>query len=263
MRIFEPHIHMFSRTTSDYEALAQAGVEVMVEPAFWLGEPRRRAGTFLDYFDHLVNYEVKRAAQYGIERYVSLAVNPRESNDRDLAEAVLKELPRYLDHPRVVAVGEIGFDAITELEEWSMREQIRLAKDRNLPLQIHAPHLEKERGIRRILDIVRDCGFPLGRTLVDHSVEETTGMIKEAGAWAGHSVYPITKLSPERAANILQQHGMERMMIHSAADWGPSDPLTVAHTIQELRRRKVRDSEIQTLVWENPRSFFSQSGRLQ
>lgn len=253
---------MVSRVTTDYELLAQAGVEAMVEPAFWLGEPRRRAATFLDYFDHLVGYEVKRAAQYGIDRYVALAVNPRESNNLELAEAVLKELPRYLDHPRVVAVGEIGFDGITELEEVSMRRQIEMARERGLPLQIHAPHMDKERGIRRILDVLKEMAFPMHRALIDHSVEETTGIILREGAWAGHSVYPMTKLSPERAANILQQHGYERVMVHSAADWGPSDPLMIVHTVSELRRRKVKEDLIRKLVWDNPRSFFSQSKRL-
>jgi predicted metal-dependent TIM-barrel fold hydrolase len=30
MRIFEPHAHMYARTTNDYEALAKAGVEYLV-----------------------------------------------------------------------------------------------------------------------------------------------------------------------------------------------------------------------------------------
>ena len=37
MRIFDPHIHMTSRTTDDYERMAAAGVRAVVEPAFWLG----------------------------------------------------------------------------------------------------------------------------------------------------------------------------------------------------------------------------------
>ena len=45
--------------------------------------------------------------------------------------------------------------------------------------------------------------------------------------WAGLSVYPITKLSPERAMNIIKKHGTERIMVNSAADWGISDPLSV------------------------------------
>ena len=54
MRIFDPHIHMTSRTTDDYEAMYAAGVRALVEPAFWLGQPRTSVGSFTDYFDALV-----------------------------------------------------------------------------------------------------------------------------------------------------------------------------------------------------------------
>jgi predicted metal-dependent TIM-barrel fold hydrolase len=254
---------MTSRVTTDYEAMAQAGVQTIVEPAFWLGEERKHSSTFLDYFQHMVGFEVKRAASYGIDRYVALGLNPKESNNESLAKEVLKELPRFLDHPRVVAVGEIGFDSLSDLEVWSMTEQIKMAAERKLPLQIHAPHMDKARGVTKSLQIVKDMGFPMERTLIDHSVEDTTAEIREAGAWTGLTVYPITKLTPERAANILQEHGLEKMMIHSSADWGPSDPLMVIHTISELRRRKIKEDEIQKLVWDSPYEFFAQSGRLR
>ena len=38
--------------------------------------------------------------------------------------------------------------------------------------------------------------------------------------WAGLSVYPITKLSPERVMNIVKKYGTDRIMVHGAADWG-------------------------------------------
>ena len=63
------------------------------------------------------------------------------------------------------------------------------------------------------------------KILVDHNVEDTIELTLELGMWAGLSVYPITKLSPERAIKIIKKHGTERIMIHSAADWGVSDPL--------------------------------------
>jgi predicted metal-dependent TIM-barrel fold hydrolase len=263
VRIFEPHAHMYARTTNDYEAMARAGIEVIVEPAFWLGETRRHAGSFFDYFSHLANYENARAAKYGIKQFVTIAMNPKESNDRALADAVIAELPRFLEHERVVAVGEIGFDRISPEEEDSMVRQIEIAHKVGLPLLIHSPHVNKPEGIRKNLDIIKGIGFPMARTLMDHNTEETTGMTLEAGAWAGHTVYPITKLSPERMANIIGDHGWERMMVNSAADWGPSDPLMVPHTVEELRLRGAKERNIRTLVWDNPIAFFSQSGRLK
>lgn len=263
MRIFEPHAHMSSRVTQDYEAMAAAGVEIVVEPAFWIGEPRKHPGTFFDYFDWILGYETRRAAQYGIDHYVALSVNPREANNLPLAEAVLRELPRYLEHPRVVAVGEIGFDGITPAEEDVLRRQIEMGRQAGLPLLVHSPHLEKRRGILRILEILKEMKFDLSRVLIDHSVEDTTGDVLRAGAWCGHTVYPMTKLSPERAAYIILEHGFDRTMINSSCDWGPSDPLMVPHTIEELRRLGAEEGKIQKLVWENPYTFFSLSGRLE
>src|SRR5690606_3565440 len=78
MRIFDPHIHMTSRTTDDYEAMYAAGVRVVVEPAFWLGQPRTTVGSFIDYFDSLLGWEPFRASQFGIRHHCTIALNPKE-----------------------------------------------------------------------------------------------------------------------------------------------------------------------------------------
>ncbi len=263
MRIFEPHAHMYARTTNDYEAMARAGVEVIVEPAFWLGETRKYAGSFFDYFDHLINYEHSRAGRYGIKQYVTIAMNPKESNNHELAQEVLEELPRFLERPTVVAVGEIGFDQINATEEEFFVRQAELAREFKLPILIHSPHLAKYEGIRRLIEALKGMDYAMDRVLMDHNTEDTTPMSLKAGCWAGHTVYPITKLSPERMANIIEDNGTDRMMINSAADWGPSDPLMITHCIEELRGRGRPDADIQKVVWDNPWSFFSKSGRLK
>lgn len=254
---------MVARTTQDYEAMARAGIDTIVEPAFWLGETRKHAGSFLDYFDHLCGYEHRRAAQYGIRQYVTLAMNPKEANQRELAKAVVAELPKYLERDVVVAVGEVGFDAITPAEEEFFLLQVDLAREFRLPVLIHSPHLSKFEGIRRMIELLRGANYDMDWVLMDHNTEETTPMSLEAGCWAGHTVYPISKLSPERMADILDENGYEKMMINSAADWGPSDPLMVPHTIEELRSRGAKERDIEKLVWHNPLDFFSKSGRLR
>jgi len=116
MRIFEPHAHMTSRTTDDYEAMAASGVKVLVEPAFWLGQPRTSAGSFVDYFNSLLGWERFRASQFGIRHHCTIGLNPKEANDDALRREVLDLLPRFLAKDGVVAVGEIGFDAMTPAE---------------------------------------------------------------------------------------------------------------------------------------------------
>jgi predicted metal-dependent TIM-barrel fold hydrolase len=253
---------MISRTTEDYERMALAGIEVMVEPAFWLGEPRKRAGTFFDYFDHITGFERKRAANHLIDHYAAIAVNPRESNDRALAAEVMREMPRWLESPSVVAVGEIGFDDITDAEEESIRGQLEMARRVRLPVLVHTPHVRKPEGVRRTLEVLRDTGFPMALVDMDHNTEETIEESLAAGCWCGMTVYPVTKLSAERAANILEKHGTDRMMVNSSCDWGTSDPLSVPRTVLEMRRRGFPEADIRKVVWDNPLAFYRQSGRL-
>ncbi len=80
MKLFDPHIHMSSRTTADYEAMAAAGIVAIVEPAFWLGQPRTHVGTFEDYFASLLGWEPFRASQFGIRHFCTLALNPKEAD---------------------------------------------------------------------------------------------------------------------------------------------------------------------------------------
>jgi predicted metal-dependent TIM-barrel fold hydrolase len=117
MRLFDPHVHMTSRTTLDYEAMAAAGIVAVVEPSFWLGQPRTHVGTFEDYFASLVGWERFRAGQFGIHHFCTLSLNPKEANDPRVAAGVVELLPRYLDKDGVVALGEIGYDDVTAEED--------------------------------------------------------------------------------------------------------------------------------------------------
>ena len=80
MRIFDPHIHMTSRTTDDYQAMAASGIAAVVEPAFWLGQPRTHVGTFEDYFLSLLGWERFRASQFGIRHHCAIALNPKPAD---------------------------------------------------------------------------------------------------------------------------------------------------------------------------------------
>lgn len=262
MRIFDPHVHMTSRTTDDYEAMAAAGVVAVVEPAFWLGQPRTNAGSFVDYFNSLVGWERFRASQFGVRHYCTIGLNPKEANNPKLSDAVMDVLPRYLDKEGVVAIGEIGYDDQTDIEETYFVKQIELAREFDLPILIHTPHRDKKRGTERTVALVKRLGFPVERTLVDHNNEETLPIVLESGCWAGHTIYPKTKMDEQRMAALVRKYGPERVLVNSAADWGISDPLKVPKTIDVMRAAGVGEDAIRTIVWDNPVAFFSQTGRL-
>jgi predicted metal-dependent TIM-barrel fold hydrolase len=259
--MFEPHVHMASRVTDDYEKMALSGITALCEPAFWQGQPRTHVGTFIDYFDLLLGFERYRASQYGIRHFCTMGLNPKEANDDRVNQAVLEVLPRYMAKDGVVAVGEVGFDDQTATEEKFFRAQVALGLEQGLPILVHLPHRDKVKGTERSLAVVRDMGVPPERVLIDHNTEETVDLVVAAGHYVGFSIYPDTKMTEERVAAIFERCGMDRMVINSAADWGRSDVLKVPRTVQHLRGRGVTDAQIQKLVWDNPVAFYAQSGR--
>jgi predicted metal-dependent TIM-barrel fold hydrolase len=278
-RIFDPHIHMYSRTTDDYEAMSIAGIEVIVQPSFWLGGPRRFVGTFEDYWEHMISFETKRAKEFGIEHFVCISVNPKEAIERPLALDAVDAMVKngYLDRERVVAVGELGYNLINDLEEEVFVKQMDIAAEKNMLMTVHLPHNNKLEGMKRIERILlNDDGggdnheenkggsskYKREKILVDHNVEETIEKTLELGMWAGLSVYPVTKLSPERAIKIIKKYGTERIMIHSAADWGVSDPLSVPLVAREMRKSgEFTINDIEKVTFYNAYEYYKQSDR--
>jgi predicted metal-dependent TIM-barrel fold hydrolase len=65
-------------------------------------------------------------------------------------------------------------------------------------------------------------------------------------------------VSPQRAADMIEKYGAERMLVAGACDWGPSDPIAVPRFIAEMRRRRHSDELIHRVVFDNPVRFLSQ-----
>jgi uncharacterized protein len=261
MRIFDPHIHMTSRTTDDYARMAAAGVRAIVEPAFWLGQPRTNPGSFADYFDSLIGWEPYRAAKFGIRHHATIALNPKEAGDPRCLP-VLDLLPRYLDKDGVVAVGEIGYDSMIPEEDEAFAAQLAMAVEHGLPALVHTPHRDKARGTQRSLDVVKESGIAPGHVAIDHLNEVTVDLVRDSGCWMGFSIYPDTKMSPPRMVEILKTHGLERILINSAADWGVSDPLLTKETAEAMLAAGYTEDDVDRVLWRNPVEFYSQSGRL-
>ena len=259
MRIIEPHIHNVTRTTDDYDNMALAGVVACVEPSFWSGADRRDVSCFQDYWEHMINFETGRARQHGIRHYAMVSLNPKEARN-PIADAVVDAMEPFLDHPNVVGVGEIGLDLITEKEEGIFRRQLRMADDRKLPVIIHSPHHNKKKGIERIISILEEEGVDQERIVIDHNTEETMDLSLRTKCWIGMTVYYVTKLSAERAVNIITRYGTDRMIVNGSADWGYSDPLAVPKVVMLMRKSGLfPESEIKKVVFDNPYNLLKHS----
>ncbi len=261
MYYIDPHIHMVSRTTDDYDTLAKMGCVAVSEPAFWAGYDRGTVDGFRDYFNQLTDFERRRAAGFGIQHFTWLCINAKEAENVSLAREVIALIPEYLDRPGVLGIGEIGLNKNTRNEAIVFLEHLELAFKTNEQILIHTPHLEdKYQGTRMILDmLIGDSRVDRSRVLVDHVEEHTIRPVLEAGFWAGMTLYPVSKCTPARAADMVEVYGPERTLVNSAGDWGVSKPTAVPDFILEMRRRGHAESLIRQVVYDNPVAFFSQS----
>jgi uncharacterized protein len=260
MKLIDPHIHCVSRTTDDYLFMARSGVVAVSEPAFWAGFDRSSASSFSDYFHHLTDIEPRRAARFGIDHYSWLCINAKEAENVSLAREVIRLIPPLLDHPRVLGIGEIGLHKNTLNEIAIFEEQVDLAARTNQLILIHTPHLQdKHKGTAIICDILKnDRRIQPNRVLIDHCEEHTIQMARDAGFWCGLTIYPVSKVTPQRGVDILEQYGPQQICVNSASDWGDSHPHMLIDTLLEYRRRGHEEREAGEVFYKNPCRFFGQ-----
>jgi uncharacterized protein len=263
MRFIDPHAHMISRTTDDYEAMAAAGIVAVIEPAFWVGQPRTNVGSYIDYLSSLVGWERFRAGQFGIRHYCDIGLHPKEANNEALAEAVMEILPRYALKEGVVAIGEIGYDEQSDLEDRYFRAQLELAKELDMVVMIHTPHRDKKGGTTRSMDVCEEHGLDPSRVVVDHNNEETVQEVLDRGFWAAFTIYPHTKMGNERMAAIAAKYGTERVIVDSACDWGVSDPLGVPKTAKLMLQRGLSQDDVYRATYGNALAAYGQSGQMK
>jgi len=262
IKFIDPHIHCSARTTDDYVRMAQAGVVAVIEPAFWLGQPRTQVGSFIDYFSSLIGWERFRASQYGIQHYCAIGLNAKEANNERLAEEVLEIIPGFACKERVIAIGEIGFDDQTPMEEKYYRAQLELAKELDLPVMVHTPHRDKKRGTLRSMEIALEHGLDPQKVVIDHNNEETVEEVLERGFWAAFTIYPKTKMGKRRMVEIARRYGSERIIVDSSADWGYSDPLSVPKVAHLMLEGGIEPKDVRKICYDNALEAYGQSGQI-
>jgi len=258
----DPHAHMISRTTDDYQAMRDAGIVALIEPAFWQGQPRTHVATYEDYLAAIMGFERFRASQFGIRHYCTVGLNSKEANDEALAEAVMEILPGFALKEGVVAIGEIGYDEQTALEDLYFRAQIELARRIDLPILVHTPHRDKKAGTLRSMAVCAEHGIDPSMVIVDHNNEETIDAVLEGGYWAAFSVYPTTKMGKKRMVSLMKRYGAERVIVNSACDWGISEPLAVVKTAELALASGVPAEAVHLACYANALAAYGQSGQM-
>jgi len=263
MMFIDPHVHMTSRTTDDYEAMANAGIVALIEPSFWLGQPRTKVGSFQDYYSSLVGWEPFRASQFGIQHYCTIGLNSKEANNEALAEQVIELLPLYVHKENVVAIGEIGYDDQTAAEDKYFRIQLELAKELDMVVQVHTPHRDKKAGTIKSMEVCLEHGLDPSRVIIDHNNEETVEEVLNRGFIAAFTIYPNTKMGNERMVEVVRKYGSTDIIVDSSADWGVSDPLAVPKTASLMLKSGIAKEHVVKTCYQNALDVFGENGKMK
>lgn len=209
-----------------------------------------------------MGWERFRASQFGIKHYCTIGLNSKEANNEPLAEQVMELLPLFVCKEGVVGVGEIGYDDQTPIEDKYFRAQLELAKEVNLPVQVHTPHRDKKAGTIKSMEVCLEHGIAPDMVVIDHNNEETVKDVLDRGFWAAFTIYPNSKMGNERMVEIVKQYGSERIIVNSSADWGVSDPLSVPKTASLMLERGISLEDVRKVCYQNALDSFGKSGQM-
>lgn len=174
---------------------------------------------------------------------------------------MLEILPRYLAKEGVVAIGEIGYDDQTALEDKYYRAQLALAAEYDMLVMVHTPHRDKKAGTLRSMAVALEMGLRPERVVIDHNNEETVRDVLERGFWAGFTLYPHTKMGNERMVEVVRRYGSHHIFIDSSADWGVSDPLAVPKTARLMLERGIDPAAVEAVCYGNALAAYGPSGQ--
>jgi len=264
MDLIDSHVMMDSLGVMDIEAMAAAGITALIADAAGGMDVATSSDAALHYFDRILVGETTRAADYFVDVHVILGINmfaiPPDY------ERILEALPRYLQRERVVAVGEIGLEPRSntcpdlEKQEEILKAQLKIAEEHNKPVVLHLPPTERSKWIERYFRLIDDAGLERDKTVITHADATTTKIIADSGCIAGISVAPMRRITPEDAARIVADNGINQVLVSSDTRLRHrSDPLGVPRTAFQMRRLGFTKEDIRRVFYDNPRRIFDLS----
>ena len=262
MQLIDTHVMMESLSLQDLEAMSASGVKVLIADAAGGMDYATSAQAAINYFEHTLVGETKRASDYFIDVYVILGIN-MNAIPADY-EKILDALPEYLKRERVVGVGEIGMEPKSgtcpdlSKQEEILKAELRMAKEHNKAAVLHLPSTERTGWIERYIKLIDDAGLDRGKAIIVHSDASTTKIITEAGCMAGLSVLPMRRITPEDAAKLIAENDMNRILVSSDSRIRHrSDPLSVPRIAVQMRRLGLSEADVKKVLFDNPNKIFN------
>lgn len=249
--MIDTHIHADSRSGEDFRDMYLSGIDSAITCSYY---PYRidAENILLNHLNRILEFDTKRAAKYGIDLKVALGIHPTNSIAKN--EMIFESLHKWIEEKRIVAIGEIGLEDLTDLEIETFEKQLDIADETNSKVIIHTPRKNKLEVLKVILDIVPQH-LDENQAVIDHINRDIIGEVIDKDYMLGLTVQP-QKLDVAGAIDILEEFGFDRFLLNSDMSNKPSDILSVPKTIRELERLGYDGSEIEKVSHKNAEKYF-------
>ncbi len=249
--MIDTHIHADSRSGEDFRDMYLSGIDSAITCSYY---PYRidAENILLNHLNRILEFDTKRAAEYGIDLKVALGIHPTNSIAKN--EMIFESLHKWIEEKRIIAIGEIGLEDLTDLEIETFEKQLDIADETNSKVIIHTPRKNKLEVLKVILDIVPQH-LDENQAVIDHINRDIIGEVIDKDYMLGLTVQP-QKLDVAGVIDILEEFGFDRFLLNSDMSNKPSDILSVPKTIRELERLGYDGSEIEKVSHKNAEKYF-------
>ena len=251
--MIDTHMHADSRSSEDFDKMFISGIDTAITCSFYPYKLDNNPDVLINHFNRILNFEPKRAGEYGLDLKVALGIHP--ANTISNTGAVFSKLEELVENKDIIAIGEIGLDDNTAEEQIVFRKQLELADETKSKVIIHTPRKNKAEVLKDIKRIVLDSIDP-ELVVIDHINKNTIEDVIDEKFTIGLTVQP-QKMEVEEAIDILDQYGFDKFLLNSDISNKPSDPLSVPRTVRTLERLGYSEKEIEKVAEGNAKKFFN------
>ncbi|WP_296887269.1 TatD family hydrolase [uncultured Methanobrevibacter sp.] len=250
--MIDTHIHGDARTGEDFNAMYLSGIDVAVTCAYYPYKIDNDT-ILLNHLMRILNYDTKRAEEYGLDLKVALGIHPTNTSvDGDI---IYENLYKWIENRDIIAIGEIGLEDLTEKEYEIFKKQLDIGQETKTNVIIHTPRKNKEKVLDEILNILPQHISP-EYVVIDHINQNVVEKVIDTDYTLGLTVQP-QKMDKFEAIRILEEYGFDNFLLNSDISNKASDPLSVPKTVRELTRQEFNKKDIDKVAFKNAEKFFN------
>lgn len=250
-------MHTISRSFQDLQTLRHCGVNDIVS-TLYLPIQVKEPGTARDLYDWLMNAEVKRGREAGVNIHPAIGIHPMMvPTDTKVLDGALNYLEQALKTKKAIALGETGLHRGTPEEFISFKRHLELARQYNMPVIIHTPHEQKGELTKVIMKELQK--HKVERALIDHVTGENIAIVLQdprRNIKIGVSIQK-SNLSKKEALLLYKNYSYEnRYMMNTNAGNGPGDILSVIKAIESFEKAGFQTRLLKKLCYDNALDIF-------